>query len=719
MAWRPSIPGFQGPRGPWWGGAAGRAVRRLRDLIAAPTEDLSRLPIALDLRAISLAEGVRAALSTAAIVALNGWLQQPALMLSALAALFTCFCDPGGPVRRRVPALFSFAVLGAAVHAGFGLARGLGIAAIPLAAFGVFCNGFARIYGQPAMLVGNLLTVVLVLALDRPLPDLGAAAEDAGAFLAGSLWAVLLTLVIWRLHPYRPARRAVALVYRALADMAADMRRRGGEAAAWEAHARAHRRRVRDSLEAARTVVQDTLRARGGGATLRAAQSLIRLEAAEQMFGALIALSVLLEETPPEPVRAAADRMLRRLPPVLITLARSILADSLPPLERLDRSISAIGATAGSPALHRIAEAITERLRIAVTLATTGLAIPGAPIDEAPRSRVEMLAGPLRANLNRRSAALRHAARAAVVLVPGLAITFAWQGQYQHWLTITMVMTLQPFYATTVQRALERIGGTVLGGMFAAVLATICRTPEAIAAALFPLAMAALSVRAASFGLFMALLTPLVVLLSELGQPGSSELQIALMRALYTAIGGSLAVLGNLLLWPSWEPERLAGELANAIAAHARYAEAELSLLLGEADAASVEQARRGAGVATNNLEATLTRALQEPGRERRERVQTVMLVDAALRRMAGRLSAIHLDRAAPGAESRAELAAWRAWITDAMAGLAAPTPALPPERPKLPEGPLGERLARIARQIALMEGALARVTGPAEAEPA
>ena len=76
---------------------------------AAP--DLARLPIVFNVRAVSLAEGLRAGLSTAIIIAASEWLHWPGLMEAALAALFTCLCDAGGPVRRRVPALLGFSLL--------------------------------------------------------------------------------------------------------------------------------------------------------------------------------------------------------------------------------------------------------------------------------------------------------------------------------------------------------------------------------------------------------------------------------------------------------------------------------------------------------------------------------------------------------------------------------------------------------------------------------
>ena len=240
---------------------------------------------------------------------------------------------------------------------------------------------------------------------------------------------------------------------------------------------------------------------------------------------------------------------------------------------------------------------------------------------------------PLRANLTGSSAPFRHAIRAAVAAGPALVITLMSGNAYAHWLTITLVLTLQPFFALTWQRAVERIIGTVLGGMVAAGLALMIDSPLATAAALFPLAVMAFAVRYVSFGLFMACMTPLVVLLSEIGRPGESELLIAGMRALYTVLGGALAVLGCAVLWPSWEPGRLSRELRGALEAHAAYADTELAMLLGEQLATALDAMRRASGVASNNLEASLARALQEPRRSSaRTGLEAAMVVDAARR---------------------------------------------------------------------------------------
>ena len=675
-----------------------------------PDADLGHLPISLDLRALSIAEGVRAALSVAVLVAANEWLRLPALNEAALAALLTCLCDAGGPVRQRVPALLTFAVLGALLAAGLGALRPLGLpVVVPLACTVIFCTSFARIWGQSPMQVGNLLTVVTVLALDRG-EDPRAAATLGLFFLGGSLWALLLTMVIWRLHPYRPTRRAVAEVYRRLGTLAGDLSALAATAEppthAWADHARAHRRHVRDGIEAARTLLLDTIRGRGA-ASPRAGQTLIQVEAADQLFGTLIALSDVLEAAG-APTRAAAARELSLVRLLLAAIADETRRDEpsddpalRATLEGMLDQLTRLGA--GS--LAGITTSMVTRMRIALLLTTPAGMLPEPAPEAGGPGWQTRLTGPLRANLAWSSAGFRHALRAAVAAAPALWLTLSLGTTYAHWLTITLVLTLQPFFALTWQRAVERIGGTVLGGLIAAAISVVVHTPLAMAAALFPLAVLALSVRYVSFGLLMVGMTPLVVLLSELGRPGTSEMEIALLRATYTLAGGALAVAGCWILWPSWEPNRVQQELRSALQAHAAYADLELAALLGEAHDIKLDAARRAAGMASNNLEASLSRALQEPRRAARAGLETAMTVDAALRRLAGRLSALQHDPALAGDAGPDTLRAWRGWLAAAFGALMSGAP-MPDGAPAV--GGTGP-LARIARQMELMDGALRR----------
>ncbi|MEJ0045714.1 MAG: FUSC family protein [Rhodospirillales bacterium] len=292
------------------------------------------------------------------------------------------------------------------------------------------------------------------------------------------------------------------------------------------------------------------------------------------------------------------------------------------------------------------------------------------------------------------SASLRHAARIAAVATPALAATLVWHGAYTHWVTITLVLVMQPFFAITRQHTLRRVAGALLGGAVALLLSLLVRTRAHMAGFLPVLGALALAVRQVNYSVYIAVYTPTVILLVENTLPDDRFWRIALLRAGYTVLGGLLAIVANTLLWPSWEPDRVRADLQAALAAHAAYA----SAVLNPSPDHDPESARRAAGLSSNNLEASLARAMQEPRRGQRNRFEAVLVADAALRRVGGRLVAISLAGTAGGPVAR--------WVVMALAALAARRP-LPP-RPGEEGGPM---LDRLARQVDLLDEVLARAS--------
>jgi uncharacterized membrane protein YccC len=654
-----------------------------------------RLPARFDLSAISVVEGVRAGLAAAVPIGIGFWLNRPDYSLAALGALLTCICDPVGPMGRRLRLLVAFAALGGLLLAGFGVLRAAGIATTVVAAApALFICAYLRVWGQAGQALGNLLAVVLLLGADKPL-SLAQAASVAALFAAGGLWALVLTIVIWRIHPYGPARRAVADVWAALAAQARVLQSlSAGDAGpeAWAREARIGRGNVRACIEYGRTVLMDTLHARGAaGGT--AAQNLLRLEAADQVFFAMIGLADMLEQADP-PTRHSATGVLRRLRALLVVLARATERDRLDRLQRFDRTLTAVGTDpALDPCLRTFAVQLSERLRLATKFVDPAQYNPGTAVqgDEGVPLR-EQVTGPLQANLTWHSATLRHAARIAAVVTPALAVTLIWHGTYTHWVTITLVLVMQPFFAITWQHSLKRVGGALLGGAVALVLSLAVRTRAHMAGLLPVFGALALAVRQVNYGVYIAVYTPTVILLVENTHPAGSFWRMALFRGGFSVLGGLLAVAANILLWPSWEPDRVRADLQAAVAAHAAYA----SAVLNPSPDHDAEQARRAAGLASNNLEASLARAMQEPRRGQRTRFEAAFVADAALRRVAGRLIAISLAGAGGGPVAR--------WVVVALAALAARGP--------LPPRPLGQgapMLDRLARQVELLNEVLVR----------
>jgi uncharacterized membrane protein YccC len=94
---------------------------------------------------------------------------------------------------------------------------------------------------------------------------------------------------------------------------------------------------------------------------------------------------------------------------------------------------------------------------------------------------------------------------------------------------------------------MERIGGTVAGGILAALLAAALHTQLVTAAALFPLALMALAILPVSYAAFAFFLTPTFVLA---WLPFTGDWQIALVRTGNTIAGALISVAAMLFLFP-------------------------------------------------------------------------------------------------------------------------------------------------------------------------
>lgn len=659
---------------------------------------LRDLPIALNPRAVSLAEGTRAGIAVAAMLIVAQLFNLSHFHLAALGALLTCFADPGGTMDRRARAVITFALCSLIAYATFGLLRGEGMwIATFIAGLTIFVTSYMRVYGQVGQQVGSLLSVVIVLAVGTPLTSLHLATMAGLNFAAGAAWAVVLTLAIWRLHPYAPSRRAVADICLRLAELTKELAVLADEAEsveAFENHAVRHRRDVREAIETARTVAFETFRGRGL-VTPRGAQLSVRLQTLELIFEALIALSDTLESDPACRGRVAGAVQL--VAEWLAMVGPEIEADR--PLDTAEKQASLQRLRAeleplpvNSEARH-VVEAMAEHFAVLIAVTRdTAQPLPGSVMVPPPLS--QRVFGPLQQNFSLSSLAMRHALRTATVATPVLAWSMVYGGPYGHWAVFTLILCLQPYFSATWLRSVERVVGTALGALVAAGIGLISQTPVELAFTMLPLTIFAFAIRSVSFTAYIAVLTPMIVLLIEQIAPGSNELSIAVSRIGYTLLGGVLAILGNLVLWPGFEGARLDASIATAIRAHIAYLHAVFDALLEDKPAAAAP--RRAAGLASNNLEAALSRALLEPHQRQDRVIERGAVVDAALRRMAGRLSVLSLDRPSIPDADRPLWAAWQCWLEDCLSHDRRP-------RPEFPSGPGAETLGRLARQAELI----------------
>jgi uncharacterized membrane protein YccC len=515
------------------------------------------------------------------------------------------------------------------------------------------------IYGNAAAVAGLIVNVAFVLAsgLGGSPAD---AVERAVAFLLGGAFVMLYSLVLWPFHPYRPVYDAVAAVYRALATLlraegaaaspptattptpAAAASPAAPQAAALASEApleaaAAERAAVTAALDAAAQAL-DAVRAGASGASPTDACLVVLLRAATRLSLAAVAVGTAFEPAARSPAFPALQPLVDAAVDELAAAARAVAAtvasgQGRPDLAAADRALAALSEQVHQAAVHQAnpaaydAVALVGDLREALGVAADHLHLAADTAERLHRGLAPtaptLAAGAgaptrpswretLSAQLSVQSLAFRYALRLAVAAAAGVLLYTLLGLPHGLWVTLTTVVILKPSFGTTLDTTLQRVAGTTLGAMLAALLIAGVPSFLWLELAIIPITIICFALKPISYVLFVMLLTPLVIVL--IGLNGPSDWTVAAVRVGNTMLGGVLALLASYFLWPAWERERLPQQLAVTIRANRAYFQAVLATYLGAArDAAALAAARRRAALEVGNADAAFQRLLGEP----------------------------------------------------------------------------------------------------------
>ncbi|RSE94352.1 FUSC family protein [Achromobacter aegrifaciens] len=587
--------------------------------------------------------------------------QSAAAALVALGALPASTGDNGGPYRNRALSI------GATV---FGGALGYFLGTL-IAGHGLWTSAAMTLLVLAASLVGTFNNIAAVSTLQF------AAYVIVGASLtstlppgppsvlggAGGLCGRALTLTGWVVHPTAPARAAVALADRKLAAMFA-------------AIGTSHTMSARRDMEAAMTPAYDpVLAARrcAAGPSPRLARLAAQLQACTPLTNTALEL-------------ARAGRVLPRdCARVMNRLADRVENDATPdPRE----DIAALRHVDMAPLADALAQVQPLLDGGALSEADAFAGLPPA----RPRTPWRVLARTYRPG----PTTLRYLVRLGLCLIAAEAVALAASLPRSYWVPLIVVVVFKPNFGSVFARALQSCAGSVVGVAISATVLALDR--NGIVSLLTVAGLASLlpwSVRR-NYGLFSAILLPILMLLIGALQPGSWP--IALARLIDVAVAAGIVLLVGYLPWIRIER----GNLDNAVAAAMDTLAAYLNTVF-QADPTSRHDLRASAYARLSDLRIALQRGLSEPRLVSR-RALAWWPVEVALERVANAISdtawSLPADQAAPSATELAQLAASLHQMSAAVAqGAAMPAAAIASTAPALRDG---------AAQIEALRAALA-----------
>lgn len=669
-----------------------------------------------------IAKGVRGAIATLVPFYLASRLGRHEFAWMALGGWLGTLVDPGGLRSTRAKTSSAFAVVGGVLLA---LSECLGPHLFIAACF-LFVTAFVasllRCLGAVWASASTMVTIVVVIGTARGGSQPG---RDGAYFAGGAALAVLLSSVIWPIWTHLPLRRAQSNIFEALArygeEIAHSIQSQVPEGdPLWVELARRHHRALRNAIEEARRLALGG-RARRAGETRIGSNLRVLLGLAEAQFPLLVTLKEMSELGLPESRRV---ELLQRLAGVSHRNQEIAGILRTPNLRTHETSLT-IPPSGAAPSAGSSARALLVHLEDASRTAKEVACSLGARMDAAPdrtspqRSRWrETLPlwradlGTLRDACSPRSGFFQHGLRVASSVSIASLIAHG-VSLHPHWVTVTTLAVLQPYSGATRARAAERVIGTVLGSIAAALINLTVRSPLLLAALMFPLSVAAVATQRRSYRLFTFFLTPVFVLLAE---RYVGDWWTAAARAGDAALGGGIAFVAAVLVFPSRERNRLPELLARMLEAIATYALTVFEPSLRGTAAATntqVMSARRAAGIALSEAENSLERLLVEPRHADADGEYALQLITYG-RRTASALTAIdtYFTRDLTPTEALDAISARRVadYVTFTLKRAAAfargATPTAQAELPELPNVPdlnLRTTLARLLRGAALV----------------
>jgi uncharacterized membrane protein YccC len=174
-------------------------------------------------------------------------------------------------------------------------------------------------------------------------------------------------------------------------------------------------------------------------------------------------------------------------------------------------------------------------------------------------------------NFTLKSAIFRHTLRLAVSLSLGVMLYNITNLPMGYWVTLTTILVLKPNLGVTFQRFFQRIGGTILGAVVAAVLiSTILHGRDSANAskpvldiAIVLTVFVGVALIDFNYGYSVVFLSIFILLITDTSN--STGWQFAEVRVLNTLIGAGLAFGSHYLILPNWERDRLPSQLAIAL----------------------------------------------------------------------------------------------------------------------------------------------------------
>lgn len=219
----------------------------------------------------------------------------------------------------------------------------------------------------------------------------------------------------------------------------------------------------------------------------------------------------------------------------------------------------------------------------------------------------------LRENLTFKSDIFRHAIRLTLAMIAGYLVSGALQLGHSYWVLLTTVTILRPAYVLTRKRNVERVAGTLVGGLLViAIMWTITNTTVLLGILMVSM-LVGFSMLRVHYFTFVVFLTIFVIISLYFLNPTQFQSLIR-ERLVDTIVGSGIAFVASRFIFPVWGHQEIRPLMQKMLEANRQYfLQAWMVVKSKGTETPAFALARRDAIVSLTNLSEGFQRMLAEP----------------------------------------------------------------------------------------------------------
>ncbi|MFD2527101.1 FUSC family membrane protein [Flavihumibacter stibioxidans] len=222
-------------------------------------------------------------------------------------------------------------------------------------------------------------------------------------------------------------------------------------------------------------------------------------------------------------------------------------------------------------------------------------------------------------NLSVSSNIFRHSVRVSLALLAGFFLSRVLPFGHGYWILLTILVILKPAYSLTKQRNVERLTGTFFGAVLGALILWLVRDDRLLVSVMILGMIIAYSMIRLKYLVSVVAMTAYVLIAFHFLKPGDFT-EVLRDRLIDTFAGSAIAFIATFAVPPKWEHEQILELLRHAIRANASYFSFISKPFLGQPlTNLDYKLNRKEAFVRLANLSDAFQRMLNEPRRQQKK----------------------------------------------------------------------------------------------------